>query len=308
MINLNNKEQVSKYFAVNTDAHSTNRGLLYQYLIVLSWIQNYIDGIDNQIYVEVDDDIKEVGGKLIFTQVKSYSSSFNLNSDEIKKSLYNFFILFVQNGIVENTEFRFVTNTSVGKNEKLLKAWIEDENLNDHELKNKIRSRLCTILKTEINRRKNNYLSKHIDSRQINSAAHELLSIIQSDVIENFINSIKWRFEDEDPNKSVLKTKFQIRQMLSNPKFKSKTVVILENVLLSEIYYCAQYPIKEDRVLTISKLDSLLEQTENELKQSIKYEFLELFDLRLGTIELNYFELKQEVTNIQERSRRIRAE
>jgi len=303
MNQIKNKEQVSKYFAVNTDAHSTNRGLLYQYLIALkSWVQNYIEGIDNPIYVEVDDDIKEVGDRLVFTQVKSYTSSFSLNSDEIKKSLYNFFILFVQNEFTENPEFRFVTNTTVSKNEKLLSAWIEDESLSNRELRNKIRSRLCAILKAEINRRKNNNLSKHIDSKEkINSAANELFLITQSEVFDDFINSIKWEFKDEDPNESVLKTKSQIRQMLSNSKFKSKSEAILESVLLSEIYYCAQYPNKEDRVLTVSKLNLLIEQTEDELKRSIKYEFLELFDLRLGNIESNYFELKQEVTNIQER-------
>lgn len=300
---INNMEQVLKYFAVDTDAPSTNRGLLFQYLIVLKkWIENYILGIDNPIYVEVDDDIKEVGGKLIFTQVKSYSSNFNLNSDEIKKSLYNFFILFVQNGIAKNIEFYFVTNTSVSKNEKLLNAWIGDEDFKDTQLKNKVKYRLCNILKAEVNRRKGNNLSRHVDSKdKINSAANKLLTIIQSDAINDFIDNIKWSFDDEDPNKSILKTKFQIKQMLSNPKFKSKTTSILESVLLSEIYYRAQYPNKEDRVLTYSTMDLLLERTEDDLKHSIKYEFLELFDLRLGVLESNFSELKQDITNIQER-------
>ena len=72
----------TEFFEINTDAISTNRGFYYQYLVTLKkWILNYINQKENFIYCEVDDDIKEIGSKLIFTQVKCYSSVFSLKSD-----------------------------------------------------------------------------------------------------------------------------------------------------------------------------------------------------------------------------------
>jgi len=74
----------------NRDAAAVNRGFYYQYLNVLKkWIDNYISDNKADISTEVGDDIKEINGRIVFTQVKCYSSTFNLKSKEIHKALLN---------------------------------------------------------------------------------------------------------------------------------------------------------------------------------------------------------------------------
>ena len=64
-------EEILQIFDINTDAIATNRGFYYQYLSVLKkWINNFIEDNDIKTYTEVDDDIKEVGDNLVFTQIK----------------------------------------------------------------------------------------------------------------------------------------------------------------------------------------------------------------------------------------------
>ena len=72
------EEELIKIFDVNTDAIGTNRGFYYQYLLTLKkWVLNYIDKREVVTYIEYEDDIKEIGDEIIFTQVKCYTSSFS---------------------------------------------------------------------------------------------------------------------------------------------------------------------------------------------------------------------------------------
>ena len=102
-------EQILNTFDVNTDAVATNRGFYYQYLSVLKkWIQNFVKDKNIVTYTEVDNDIKEVGQELIFTQIKCYSSNFSFNSEEIKNSIFNFWLLYLKyNTANENIKFCF---------------------------------------------------------------------------------------------------------------------------------------------------------------------------------------------------------
>ena len=76
-----------------TDAPGTTRGFVYQYLkTLIVWLNNYRNGENISIFCEVDDDIKEINEvkTIRFTQLKCYSNVLGINSEEIKKSLYNF--------------------------------------------------------------------------------------------------------------------------------------------------------------------------------------------------------------------------
>ena len=130
------EQQILKIFDINTDAVATNRGFYFQYLTVLKkWVQNFINEKDIETYTEVDNDIKEVGEDLIFTQVKCYASNFSFCSSEIKDSIFNFFLLFLKyNNLNENIKFCFSTNTRIAPREKLLARWFDDLQLNDSQL------------------------------------------------------------------------------------------------------------------------------------------------------------------------------
>ena len=106
-------------------------------------------------YTEVDNDIKEVGEELIFTQIKCYSSSFSFNSPEIKDSLFNSFLLFLKyHSLHEKLTFCFSTNTHLSKSEKLLTKWVADSELKDDQLRLNCINKVKEILIEEVNKRK----------------------------------------------------------------------------------------------------------------------------------------------------------
>lgn len=268
-------------FNSNTDAVATNRGFYYQYLIFLKkWITNYISQKDDHIlYTEVDEDIKEVGDELIFTQVKSYSSSLSFKSEEIRKTLFNFYIHFLKYHETIPVKLCFETNTSVIKSETLLKAWIANPLLTDLNLKQQSVKKIKEILISELNSRKNNRLrSNRIDSviiDEIKLASKEFKDEIDSKV-ELFVSCIQWDFLDKDPEVAIIDILSEIRVLLNDARFQNKPVSILESILLSEIYKCSQINEKENRLLKNSTIENILQKTNTELEDYVNLKFLDL--------------------------------
>ncbi|MFN0081926.1 MAG: dsDNA nuclease domain-containing protein, partial [Ferruginibacter sp.] len=106
-------------FSKDTDANAVLKGYEYQKLKTLeTWLQNKINNRDEIIFCEYEDDIFQRNlnvGTSKFTQVKLYTSkNFSFNSEEIKKSIANFFMIFVQGEYsFDDVEFIFETNTSI---------------------------------------------------------------------------------------------------------------------------------------------------------------------------------------------------
>lgn len=291
------RENIFKIFEINTDAVATNRGFYYQYLVVLKkWIQNFITEKSEFIYSEVDDDIKEVGDKLIFTQVKCYSKYFSFHSEEIKKSIFNFFMLFLKYDDTITLEFCFHTNTSVTESEKLLKAWINDPSLKDMNIRKHCVKKINEILNSEINFRKRKKLGKKYitlsQTDEIKSASVEIKKELSSSTINKFINCIKWKFIDNNPEDAISLIFREIRSLLIHEKFQNKPISILENVFLSEIYRCSQISEKEKRVLTNSTIKNILFKTDNELESSVNHKLISLIDIKFERIA-NKIELLQ---------------
>ena len=130
-------------FSKNTDANNSQRGYNYQTLKTLeTWLQNFLDNIQDDIYCEYEEDIfqKNLYNKhLKFRQIKLYSSNFSFSSEEIKKCISHFFMLFVKSDYNDFTkEFIFETNTNVAapylnNDAILLKEWVENQNDIDEE-------------------------------------------------------------------------------------------------------------------------------------------------------------------------------
>lgn len=237
-------EQIIDVFEVNTDAIATNKGFYYQYLTILKkWIVNFIEDNNIDAYSEVDQDIKEVGESLIFTQVKCYTSNFSLNSEEVKNTLFNFFILFQKNIEFSNdTTFCFSTNTSISTREKLLSRWINDENLSDEKLRKLCVGKIKETLIKETKSRKNKKLNKKNSNEKqnlIKLSAINLIEIINKEV-ETFTKKIKWNFESLSPDEAIVKLKSEIENLLENNKFQNRPVSLLFGVFISEIYKRSQ--------------------------------------------------------------------
>ncbi|MFN4150077.1 MAG: hypothetical protein ACK4IX_03960, partial [Candidatus Sericytochromatia bacterium] len=292
-------EQIIDVFEVNTDAIATNRGFYYQYLTILKkWIVNFIEDNNIEAYSEVDQDIKEVGENLVFTQVKSYTSNFNLNSEEVKNTLFNFFILYQKNKEFSNdTTFCFSTNTSISTREKLLSRWINDENLSDEKLRILCAEKIKETLIKETKSRKNKKLNqKNSKEKQdlIKLSATNLIEIVNNEV-ETFTRKIKWNFESLTPDEAIIKLKTEIENLLENNKFQNRPISLLFGVFISEIYKRSQEKNPENRSLTKNTIINLLIHTDKELEKYLNIKFIRLINIEIDLLRTDIKDIQSKI-------------
>lgn len=293
-------------FKSNTDAEAVNRGFYYQYLVTLrKWLLNYINKREIFIFCEVDDDIKEVGDKLIFTQVKCYSSNFSLNSSEIKNALFNFFIHFLLNKDSEEIEFCFFTNTGILKSEKLLDAWIKNPDLSDEALFKQVVKKIQEIIKSEINKRKRKKLEKSNlaieEKKLIKDATFQLKKEIKNLDTNGFVKCLRWVFISTNSIKAVDELFEEVRKLLQNDIFCKKPVKVLESALLSEIFRCSQLPDQRTRVLTNEKIDQILDETEESIASYVDNRFIDLLGVRFAEIDQSFRKVRNIQTGFEKR-------
>ncbi len=257
---------------VDTDAVSTNRGFLYQYLITLNdWINIFLNqSRDIDIYCETEDDIFERNHKsstVKFTQVKCFREGFSQNSPEIKKTLLNFFMLYLKyNGEYDGT-FLFTTTAGLKKRAgKFLREWESIQY-----------SKMDVIKKFSVPTKE--ILIKYIHSllrkskKEANSSWYNMvlniLENIRSDRFDDFIQRIRWKFLDIEPNEAIRKINEEIEKKIRKfPKHGDKTSIIFAK-LLTEISFRSSKTRIDERVLNFGILDSIINGTIQEIEQSI---------------------------------------
>ncbi|WP_309609875.1 hypothetical protein, partial [Flavobacterium sp.] len=284
-------EEILQIFDINTDAIVTNRGFYYQYLSVLKkWINNFIENNDIKTYTEVDDDIKEVGDNLVFTQIKCYSSTFSLNSRDIKKSIFNFFLLYLKNKeLNKDIIFCFSTNTQISSREKLLKSWIDDSKFLDEDLKLSCINKVKEILIDEIKLKKNKKLNSKISNekkQEIKLLSESFKTLVLESDIEKFTKSIVWKFENISTEEAIEKSTNEIDFLLKNQKFNGISTSILFSVFISEIYKYSQNKNSEERYLTNKTIEDILINTDLEILINNKISKLLKIDVDLLKIEV----------------------
>lgn len=292
-------ESILKILDINRDAIATNRGYYYQYLCLLKkWISNYVHDIDALTYSEVGEDIKEVGSKLVFTQVKCYSKTFSLNSKEIAKALFGFFIHYLKESPdFPDLKFVFETNSSISRNEKLLAKWIAQQPTPDPTLIEFYCEKIEAVLLAEIKKVRRDRLSAQTltgeKKTEINYAFNFLKDRLTPELLRKFSLSILWEFSGESPEEGIRSAYAEIRGLLKHERFRGKPVDLLIDVFLSEIYRCSQNKNKEDRALSAATISSLLEKTEKDLNQFINEKLLSLLNSRFDSIYNAIDELQQ---------------
>ena len=288
-----------KIFSRNTDAIFTNRGFYYQYLSVLKrWVTNFVNRNDSLIYTEVENDIKEVGENYVFTQLKCYTSDFSLNSKEIKHSIFDFFITYLnyrQDNIFPI--FSFVTNSSIKKNEKLLGKWYNREIFNKSEDLELLKRKNKEILRSESNKIRQSKLNRQNLSahkkQEINANYQAICCIVDDNLlIEDFCKAIHWEFGEQTTDEAVDKIKSEIFIILKNELFNNRPVDVIFRVLLSEINRCSQESEKSKRCVNNSDLQKLLELTDSDIQKKIDPKFIHLIGVEIE-------ELKDRVKNIE---------
>ncbi|SEK18932.1 protein of unknown function [Paenibacillus sp. cl141a] len=320
-------------FKKDTDAVGTNRGFIYQYLkTLIQWLNNYTSGSDNVIYCEVEDDIKQIdksNSKIQWTQIKCYSSVFNLGHRDIIKSLHNFFVLFVSYDKYDGT-FCFETNSKISSRDTLLKKWVNSQPLKttDRELLGKLIVKIQETLretvretktalskdvatqisklegvkpKSSVTKKRNLQLIKNLksDLGSIVELSEQLLEKINDiELMSEFISKINWTFDNVESTNSVYELKFKAIQLLKqlNPKLSYE---IYFNRLISEIFFKSTEENIEDRYLDNELLEEIFNETETQIKENIDKEFLEKFEGIEAILNTEFGNVNTKLTSIE---------
>lgn len=293
------EKEILALININRDAIPTNRGFYFQYLNVVSkWIHHYINNVDIDIYTEVDDDIKEVGNELMFTQLKCYTSAFSFKSEEIRKSVFNFFSLYLQYyKQAESLTFNFTTNTSISGSENLLEKWISEQPPVDEELQNLCISKVSKVLQEEITVIRNRRLAKKkltlSDKEKLNKDFDKLDAIVQdTELVSDFVKRIRWEFGEIHSEDAVQHLASEILESLGNPIFAAHPAQSLLDAMLSEVYRRSQLSDPAERKVNSALLQSILSAKDTELSAYIDHRLITLFNFRLDIIENDIKDIK----------------
>ncbi|PFO95834.1 hypothetical protein COJ91_31460 [Bacillus thuringiensis] len=288
-------------FKKDTDAIATNRGFLYQYLKTLNtWIKNYILGHNVEIYCETEDDIKEldlINSIVRFTQVKCYSTSFSLKSEDIKKSIFNFFVLYSEYSCEYSGEFRFITNSKVSRQSVLLDKWALSDGYLDKGLLEELILESRKIIEEFITKEKdaqikkfdemilkrnNRITSDDPNSERIQRSISELeskkeniriqykraMEYVQDDLkLKDFISKIKWEFDDISAEESIEVLKTENIELISKIKEIECVPKTMEARLLTEVFHKSSESLIENRVLTNNLFSEIIRESEEEIYQ-----------------------------------------
>ncbi|MCC9073556.1 hypothetical protein LNQ49_18420 [Flavobacterium sp. F-65] len=286
------KPELLKLIKKNQDAYYVNRGFYYQYLTVLQkWIQHYISSDDITVFTEVGNDIKEVGQKLVYTQVKCYKAPFSFQNSILKKELFSFFVQYLEEKEINlELEFHFFTNSALTKNETLLAAWMNSQPLTEGELLNQCRKKIREIFKKEL---KEICAKKLYDKRKTEKEKLEIKSgfavlIAELDIsalLDDFISRIHWSFGKETPLESITTIHNTVLEDLKHQKFEGKPPQMLLEALLSEIYRCSQLEDSENRKVDNKMMEVILARKDDEISNFTNESLVKLLDVRFYALE-----------------------
>ncbi|MFC9600198.1 hypothetical protein ACFTQL_20365 [Peribacillus butanolivorans] len=288
-------------FKKNTDAIGTNRGFLYQYLKTLnSWVRNFIEEKEVVIYCETDDDIKEldlINAITRFTQVKCYSTAFSIKSEDIQKSIFNFFILYAEYGCDYSGEFYFITNSSVNKSSELLEKWSQTKGAIDEKLLEEIVPVIRGILIDHFSKTKESFVKRYkemINTRKEKISENEKLNekivleieqienkkrmvldqydkaiafVDQEDILIDFIGKIKWQFDNISAEASIEELKKENLELVSKIKGLECVPNLMVGRLLTEVFHKSSEKLVEHRTLSNELIIRIIKESEEEIYQ-----------------------------------------
>ena len=177
----------------DTDSPSLHKGILFQYLITLDkWLDIY-ESKDSKtnVFCEREDDIFIINNSnknYTFVQVKCYTEKFSFNSIEIKKTLYNFFLLNMKYA-KRKCVFIFETNTNPKPRAgKILLEWSKKKSITKE-----IHENTQELLEKYIN----NDIKLKQDKKSL------LIKYLKSKKFKEFISKIKWVFLNKSQEDAI---------------------------------------------------------------------------------------------------------
>ncbi|WP_241280371.1 hypothetical protein [Chryseobacterium cucumeris] len=282
-------------FSKNTDAFSSQRGYNYQTLKTLEiWVENYLESKSEDIYCEFEEDIFQKNNyskDLKFRQIKLYSSNFSFSSNEIKKCISHFFMLFVKSDYNDFTkEFIFETNTNISaqyldNDALLLKEWVDNQHDLDEKKLCRFSEKVKEIVTEYVGKQKN-----EIKDNEIASEAFDIFQELDNDFWKNFTKQIKWKFIGEAPDKEFSNVKKNIESLISQLTFDNinNESTKIFGVLLEHVFTRTSQEDNENRKLTNEDLEKLILNigTSDDKWYSSKYDYYKNIepptDFRIG--------------------------
>jgi hypothetical protein len=283
-------------FKKNTDAPASMRGFEYQKLKTAQvWIENYRDKKEESIYCDYQEDIMQrdfTSQAVKFTQIKSYTKNLSLGSEEIRKAIFNFFMLFTKpEYFFEEIIFLFETTSGIAKERvsedgDLLKEWVvKQEQLSSDLLKKcsqKIKTIIQEILQIELENEfkkiaeKKEKIEKKLKENetpelllQLNEAKEKEVNLIETkkyfdelgdDVFEDFTQKIRWEFSDTLPETAFNQLIIKLEELATS--IPSISATDLGKIVLPRLHWEVSkksvQPEPTDRVLTTQLLDTIL--------------------------------------------------
>lgn len=236
---------------------------------------------------------------MVFTQLKCYSSVFSFKSPEIQKALINFFCQYLEyHSQIEHLTFKFTTNTSLSRNEKLLHKWIVEQPPIETGLVNLCTSKISQIIIQGIDEIKNNHLNKKKlnlkEKEKLETDFERLASVVQDrKLISDFVSKIRWEFGNKEPEQAVGLMLIKIKEELGDPIFERRPPKLLLDIMLSEIYRRSQLSDPKQRKVNNSILKAILETKDEELSVYLDTRLIALFDLRIEILETEVTMIKE---------------
>lgn len=212
-------------FSKDTDAPETQAGFEYQKLKTLeTWLSNKIEGIDENIYCDFEDDIfqKKIEGNINrFRQIKLYSRNFSFASPEVHKALQHFFMLFVKSDYAgSDIEFVFEANSNIartkGDNEAELKEWQSAQGKITGEPLAKCIAMAKTIINTYIDARAKELMEGAKDQgiKDDITSARQVYEALNDTEWTKFINAVRWQFDNQSPYEALESIRNNIKTLL----------------------------------------------------------------------------------------------
>ncbi|WP_407498461.1 dsDNA nuclease domain-containing protein [Elizabethkingia anophelis] len=274
-------------FAKNTDAFNAQRGYNYQTLKTLeTWISNFLDNNKEEIYCEFEEDIFQkdlLNQKLVFRQIKLYSSNFSFSSEEIKKCIAHFFILHVKSDYNNfEKEYVFETNSNIASKYKdndadLLREWFESQDDLTPEKIAKYAIKVKAIVAEYIDEQK-----KVIKDKAELEEAIKIFEGLNCSFWEGFTKIIKWKFIGVSPDEEFSSIRDNIEALVQRLPYdlvKEDSVQIF-GVLLDKVFTRITHREDEQRKITYDLLEqSILEISTNDDRwYSRRYDYYKNLD------------------------------
>jgi hypothetical protein len=259
-------------FSKKRDATAAMKGYEFQHLKTLeSWLLNRVNNTDEIIYCDFEEDIfsRNLGKETsTFRQIKLYSTNFSFSSDAIQETIANFFMLYVKGEyLMDEVTFSFETNASIvekiikGNDADLLQAWAKDQGALKGAVLDKVRERVKQIIGA--------YIQKEYDARIKDTEAkpelqkaRNLFENITDEVLDKFLQLIRWKFEGIEPNVAIQAQLAAINALIEKlplPIHESNEVSMA--LLYREIVNRSIQDDPEDRKVTNALMDLILLQT-----------------------------------------------